>query len=98
VEPAGAGYEAVRRALAYELEVGRFSGAERSLPTANAQTTGGIGVSGDAGPSSPREARAGAPVTADARRVDSTRADRPGQDAGGCAEVRGAVAAIRAAP
>jgi len=46
---AGAQGEAVRRALDYQMEVGRFFGAERFVPITNAHMMGDIEVLGDAG-------------------------------------------------
>jgi predicted aconitase len=50
---AGAQGEAVRRALDYQAEVGRFFGAERFVPITNAHMMGDIEVLGDAGPRLP---------------------------------------------
>jgi predicted aconitase len=90
---AGAEGEAVRRALAYQIEVGRFFGAERFVPITNAHMMGDIEVLGDAGLAFLREARdlgarARVPVTTNARCVDFAWADRLGQDPGECAKER----------
>jgi predicted aconitase len=98
---AGAEGEAVRRALAYQIEVGRFFGAERFVPVTNAHMMGDIEVLGDAGLAFLREARergarARIPVTTNARCVDFAWADRLGQDPGECAKEREVIAALRA--
>ena len=98
---AGAQGEAVRRALAYQMEVGRFFGAERLVPITNAHMMGDIEVLGDAGLAFLREvqglgARARIPVTANARCVDFAWADRLGQDPGECAKEREVIAVLRA--
>lgn len=98
---AGAEGEAVRRALDYQREVGRFFGAERFVPITNAHMMGDIEVLGDAGLAFLQEARAlGArarvPVTTNARCVDFAWADRLGQDAGECAKEREVIAALQA--
>lgn len=98
---AGAQGEAVRRALDYQREVGRFFGAERFVPITNAHMMGDIEVLGDAGLALLREAqalgaRARVPVTTNARCVDFAWADRLGQDAGECAKEREVIAALQA--
>ena len=98
---AGAQGEAVRRALDYQMEVGRFFGAERFVPITNAHMMGDIEVLGDAGLAFLREAqalgaRARVPVTTNARCVDFAWADRLGQDPGECAKEREVIAALRA--
>ncbi|CAA9213603.1 MAG: FIG00431931: hypothetical protein [uncultured Acetobacteraceae bacterium] len=98
---AGAQGEAVRRALDYQAEVGRFFGAERFVPITNAHMMGDIEVLGDAGLAFLREARdlgarARIPVTTNARCVDFAWADRLGQDPGECAKEREVIAALQA--
>ena len=98
---AGAEGEAVRRALAYQIEVGRFFGAERFVPITNAHMMGDIEVLGDAGLAFLRDARrcgarARIPVTTNARCVDFAWADRLGQDPGECAKEREVIAALQA--
>ena len=46
---AGARGEAARRALEYQVEVGRFWGAKRLVPVTNAHMMGDIEVMGDGG-------------------------------------------------
>lgn len=98
---AGAQGEAVRRALAYQQEVGRFFGARRFVPITNAHMMGDIEVLGDAGLAFLREARdlgarARVPITTNARCVDFAWADRLGQDPGECAKEREVIAALQA--
>src|SRR5919199_5169286 len=79
----GAEGEAVRRAIAYQMEVGRFFGAEHFVPVTNAHMMGDIEVLGDAGLAFLKEtlaagARARIPITTNARCVDFAWADRLG--------------------
>ena len=46
---AGARGDAARRALEYQIEVGRFFGAQRFVPVTNVHMMGDIEVMGDAG-------------------------------------------------
>ncbi|WP_135466171.1 aconitase X [Crenalkalicoccus roseus] len=97
----GAEGEAVRRALAYQVEVGRFFGARRLVPVTNAHMMGDIEVLGDAGLGFLREmqalgARARIPITTNARCVDFAWADRLGQDPGECAKERQVIATLQA--
>ena len=48
---AGAQGAEAQRALQFQIEVGRFFGAERFVPITNAHMMGDIEVLGDAGPS-----------------------------------------------
>lgn len=98
---AGAEGEAVRRALAYQIEVGRFFGAERFVPVTNAHMMGDIEVLGDAGLAFLQEmralgARARVPLTTNARCVDFAWAGRLGQDPAECAKEREVIATLRA--
>jgi predicted aconitase len=93
--------EAARRALAYQVEVGRFFGAERFVPITNAHMMGDIEVLGDAGLAFLEEmralgARARVPITTNARCIDFAWADRLGQDAGECAKEKRVIATLRA--
>jgi len=77
--------EAVREAIAYQLEIGKFWGAERFIPITNAHVMGDIEVMGDAGLNylkgiSERRARCRVPITTNARCMDFTFAERLGQD------------------
>jgi predicted aconitase len=96
----GAEGEAVRRAIAYQLEVGHFFQAERFVPVTNAHMMGDIEVLGDAGLAFLQEtlslgARARIPITTNARCVDFAWADRLGQDPGECAKERQVIAALQ---
>jgi predicted aconitase len=96
----GAEGEAVRRALAYQLEVGRFFGAERFVAVTNAHMMGDIEVLGDAGLAFLQEAqalgaRARIPITTNARCIDFAWADRLGQDVGECLKERQVIAALQ---
>ena len=97
---AGADGEAVRRALAYQLEVGRFFGAEAFVPITNAHMMGDIEVLGDTGLAFLKEmrelgARARIPITTNARCVDFAWAERLGQDAGECSKEREVIATLQ---
>jgi predicted aconitase len=97
---AGAEGEAVRRALAYQLEVGRFFGAESFVPISNAHMMGDIEVLGDTGLAFLQEmrdlgARARIPITTNARCVDFAWAERLGQDAGECSKEREVIATLQ---
>lgn len=77
--------EAVREAIAYQLEIGKFWGAERFIPITNAHVMGDIEVMGDAGLNylkgiSERRARCRVPITTNARCMDFAFAERLGQD------------------
>jgi len=98
---AGAEGEAARRALAYQIEVGRFWGAERMVEITNAHMMGDIEVLGDAGLAFLKEqralgARARVPVTTNARCIDFAWAERLGQDPAECAKEREVIATLRA--
>jgi predicted aconitase len=77
--------EAVREVIAYQLEIGKFWGAERFIPITNAHVMGDIEVMGDAGLNylkgiSQRRARCKVPITTNARCMDFAFAERLGQD------------------
>jgi len=97
---AGAEGEAVRRALSYQQEVGRFFGATRFVQVTNAHMMGDIEVLGDTGLGFLQEmrrlgARARIPITTNARCVDFAWADRLGQDPGECAKERRVIEALQ---
>lgn len=97
---AGAEGEAVRRAIAYQVEVGRFFGAGRFVPVSNAHMMGDIEVLGDAGLAFLEEVRGlGAqvriPITTNARCVDFDWIDRLGQDRVECAKERTVIATLQ---
>jgi len=72
---AGARGEAARRALEYQIEVGRFWGARRFVPVTNVHMMGDIEVMGDAGLEFLRDqvksaARCAVATTTNARCID----------------------------
>lgn len=92
--------EAARRALEYQLEVGRFWGARRLVPVANVHMMGDIEVMGDAGLEFLRNevkqsARCAVPTTTNARCMDFAHCDRLGQDPGEAAKERELIACLR---
>jgi hypothetical protein len=92
--------EAPRRALAYQLEVGRFWGAERFVPVTNVHMMGDIEVMGDGGLQYLREeadrgARCTVPTTTNARCFDFAHCERLGQDAVEAAKERTLIACLR---
>src|SRR5882762_2768132 len=77
--------EAVREAIAYQIEVGRFFGAERFVPVTNAHMMGDIEVMGDSGLAfladrCAKGAHCRIPITTNARCIDFAHAKRLGQD------------------
>ncbi len=82
---AGKHGEAPRRALQYQIEVGRFWGAKRLVPVTNVHMMGDIEVMGDAGLEYLREetrleARCRVATTTNARCIDFALCDKLGQD------------------
>ena len=97
---AGSRGEAPRRALEYQIEVGRFWGAKRLVPVTNAHMMGDIEVMGDGGLEFlRREAESGArcaiPATTNARCIDFAHCDRLGQDPGEVAKERELIQCLR---
>jgi len=97
---AGSRGEAARRALEYQIEVGRFWGAKRLVPVTNAHMMGDIEVMGDGGLEFLRkEAESGArcaiPATTNARCIDFAHCERLGQDAGEVAKERKLIQYLR---
>jgi len=97
---AGGRGEAVRDALAYQVAVGEFFGAERFVPITNAHMMGDIEVMGDAGldwlrATGAKRARACVPITTNARCIDFEHAARLGQDAGEAAKERELIGCLR---
>ena len=96
---AGARGEAARDALAYQLKVGEFFGAERFVPITNVHMMGDIEVMGDGGlgwlrGECAKRARAlRCPTTTNARCFDFEHAARLGQDPGEAAKERELIAA-----
>jgi predicted aconitase len=92
--------EAARRALQYQIEVGRFWGAKRFVPVTNVHMMGDIEVMGDAGLAYLKEeadlgARCAVGTTTNARCMDFAYCDRMGQDAGEAKKERELIAALR---
>ena len=97
---AGSNGEAARRALEYQIEVGRFWGAKRLVPVTNVHLMGDIEVMGDAGLEFLRNevksaARCVVPATTNARCVDFAHCDRLGQDPGEVAKERELIQCLR---
>jgi len=97
---AGSRGEAARRALEYQIEVGRFWGAQRFVPVSNVHMMGDIEVMGDAGlawlkEEAGRGGRCSVPTTTNARCVDFAHCERLGQDAGEVAKERELIATLR---
>ncbi len=92
--------EAARRALQYQLEVGKFWGAKRFVPVTNVHMMGDIEVMGDAGLEFLRNevkqsARCAVPTTTNARCMDFAHCERMGQDAGEAVKEREIIAILR---
>jgi predicted aconitase len=92
--------EAVREAIAYQLEVGKFWDAERFVPVTNAHMMGDIEVMGDAGLNylkdvCERHARCTVPITTNARCMDFAFVDKLGQDPGEARKERAIVDLMR---
>jgi predicted aconitase len=97
---AGSRGEAARRALQYQIEVGRFWGARRLVPVTNVHMMGDIEVMGDAGLEFLRgevkeAARCVVPATTNARCIDFAHRERLGQDAGEAAKERELIQCLR---
>jgi len=92
--------EAARRALEYQIEVGRFWGARRFVPVTNVHMMGDIEVMGDAGleylkGEAGRGARCTVGTTTNARCMDFAHCERMGQDAGEAVKERELIATLR---
>jgi predicted aconitase len=79
--------EAVRQAIAYQIEIGKFWGAGRFVPITNAHMMGDIEVMGDAGLDYLKSAcelgaRCRVPITSNARCMDFAFVDALGQGRG----------------
>jgi predicted aconitase len=95
---AGSRGEAAKRALEYQIEVGRFFGAKRFVSVTNVHMMGDIEVMGDAGLEylrSQQNARCAVPTTTNARCVDFAHCERLGQDAGEVAKERELIQYLR---
>lgn len=84
---AGKHGEAIQKALAYQIEVGKFFHAERFVPITNAHMMGDIEVMGDGGldflkQACDRKTHCSIPITTNARCMDFNYVDSLGQDAG----------------
>ena len=91
---AGSRGEAARRALQYQIEVGRFWGAKRFVAVTN------VHMMGDGGLAWLKEeagigGRCAVPTTTNARCVDFAHCERLGQDAGEVAKEREIIATLR---
>jgi predicted aconitase len=92
--------EAARRALEYQIEVGRFWGAKRFVPVTNVHMMGDIEVMGDAGLEFLRNelkqsARCAVPTTTNARCMDFAHCERMGQDPGEAVKEKELIATLR---
>ncbi len=92
--------EAVRRAIAYQVEVGRFWGAQRFVPVSNVHMMGDIEVMGDGGLDYLREqaalgARCVVGTTTNARCIDFAHCERLKQDAREAGKERELIACLR---
>jgi hypothetical protein len=97
---AGSLGDAPRRALEYQLEVGRFWGARRMVPVTNVHMMGDIEVMGDAGLQFLRDevksaARCAVSTTTNARCIDFAHCDRLGQDPAEVAKERELIQCLR---
>jgi hypothetical protein len=97
---AGERGEAARRALEYQVEVGRFWGAKRFVPVTNVHMMGDIEVMGDGGLEWLRGhadlgARCAVATTTNARCVDFAHCERLGQDAAEVAKEKQIIATLR---
>ncbi|HET9350106.1 MAG TPA: aconitase X catalytic domain-containing protein [Burkholderiales bacterium] len=97
---AGSRGEAARRALEYQIEVGRFWGAKRLVPVTNVHMMGDIEVMGDAGleflrDEVKRAARCAVATTTNARCIDFAHCERLGQDAAEVAKERELIQCLR---
>jgi predicted aconitase len=96
---AGARGEPARRALEYQIEVGRFWGAHRFVPVTNVHMMGDIEVMGDAGLQYLRDAamtaRSAVPTTTNARCIDFAQCERLGQDPREVAKERELIQCLR---
>ena len=94
---AGSRGAAARQALEYQIEVGRFWGAQRLVPVTNVHMMGDIEVMGDGGLEYLRvhQGRCSVPTTTNARCVDFAHCDRLGQDRGEVAKERELIQCLR---
>ena len=83
--------EAVRRAIAYQIEVGDFWGARRFVPVTNVHMMGDIEIMGDGGLkwlecTAEKKARCAVNITTNARSFDFPLVERLRQDKGEAAK------------
>jgi hypothetical protein len=96
----GAKGDVARRALQYQIEVGKFWGARRFVPVTSVHMMGDIEVMGDAGldflkNEEKQSARCAVPTTTNARCIDFAHCERLGQDALEAAKERELIATLR---
>ena len=92
--------DAAKRALEYQIEVGKFWGAKRFVPVTNVHMMGDIEVMGDAGLAWLKEeaasgARCAVGTTTNARCMDFAHCERMGQDAGEAVKEKELIATLR---
>ncbi len=92
--------DAAKRALEYQLEVGKFWGAKRFVPVTNVHMMGDIEVMGDAGlawlkAEAGSGARCAVGTTTNARCMDFAHCERMGQDAGEAVKEKELIATLR---
>ena len=92
--------EAAKRALEYQIEVGKFWGARRFVPVTNVHMMGDIEVMGDGGLAWLKEeaasgARCAVGTTTNARCMDFAHCERMGQDPGEAVKEREIIATLR---
>ena len=92
--------DAARRALEYQIEVGKFWGAKRFVQVTNVHMMGDIEVMGDAGLAWLKEeagsgARCAVGTTTNARCMDFAHCERMGQDAGEAVKEKELIATLR---
>jgi predicted aconitase len=94
---AGGRGEAARRALEFQVEVGRFWGAKRMVPVTNVHMMGDIEVMGDGGLEYLKalDARCVVPATTNARCIDFAHCERLKQDPAEVAKEREIIRCLR---
>jgi len=91
---------ACQEAIAYQIKVGEFFGADRFVPISNAHMMGDIEVLGDSGLgyldlALKKRSKCRIPVTTNARCIDFEHAERLGQDAGEAQKERRVIQILR---
>src|SRR5262245_24229271 len=92
--------DAAKRALEYQVEVGKFWDAKRFVPVGNVHMMGDIEVMGDGGlawleAEAARGARCVVGTTTNARCMDFAHCERMGQDAGEAKKEKQLIAALQ---